>query len=36
YFANRDAEILVATTEDSGAADFNLFADDYYGQAIIG
>ncbi|MEY2856467.1 MAG: hypothetical protein RLZZ74_776 [Cyanobacteriota bacterium] len=36
YFANRDAEILVATTEDPGAANFDSFADDYYAKAIIG
>jgi parallel beta-helix repeat protein len=36
YYANKDAEILVAQTEDSSAADFSTFSDDYYGQAIIG
>ena len=36
YWVNESAEKLVATTENPYEADFNLFADDYFGQVNIG
>jgi Right handed beta helix region len=36
YYADKDAEILVATTEDASAADFSTFSQAYYDTAITG
>ena len=36
YWANEEAEKLIAITEDPGAADFSLFTQDYYAWANIG
>ena len=36
YYADKDAEILVATTEDASAADFSTFSQAYYDNAITG
>ena len=36
YWVNESAEKLIAVTEDPDAANFSLFADEYYAQANIG
>ncbi|MEL6495784.1 MAG: right-handed parallel beta-helix repeat-containing protein [Cyanobacteria bacterium J06623_7] len=36
FWANEEAERLVAVTEDPDAADFELFADDFFAEANIG
>ena len=36
YWANESAEKLVAITKDPDAAGFDLFADEYLGEANIG
>lgn len=36
YWVNEEVEKLIATTEDPDAADFSLFADEYFAQANIG
>ena len=35
YWVNESVEKLIATTPDPNEAGFGLFADDYYGQAVI-
>ena len=36
YWVNESVEKLIATTEDPDAANFDLFADEYFAQANIG
>ena len=35
YWVNEEVEKLIATTPDPNAANFSMFSDEYYGQAVI-